>query len=341
MNVLIVDDDQMICDGTARRLEKSGIQEITDITCAYSAEETMAIFEKKTIHVLFSDIRMNGLTGLELIEAVKRLQPYVICIIVTAYDQFQYAQQAIRVGVHEFLVKPCSGREMRDQALHAVNRMQDSEPQRRRMLDEALRSAAIQASSPVDEIFRYHAMEAPRQIRVLRFSGTGASLPLPEGTWRYIPKEADFLLLDALPDAALGMLKTNPEVAGISSPGSDLYALYQEAGEQRTDRQIVATAMRYAKEHICDQLDMAVVANAMNLSYSYFSRIFHEETGMTFSKYMQKLRIEEAGKMLLAGEKLVEIAAKLGYQNAANLTRAFTRELGMSPSQWMDRQIKQ
>lgn len=141
MNVLIVDDDQMICDGTARRLEKSGIQEITDITCAYSAEEAMAIFEKKTIHVLFSDIRMNGLTGLELIEAVKRLQPYVICIIVTAYDQFQYAQQAIRVGVHEFLVKPCSGREMRDQALHAVNRMQDSEPQRRRMLDEALRSA--------------------------------------------------------------------------------------------------------------------------------------------------------------------------------------------------------
>ena len=45
--------------------------------------------------------------------------------------------------------------------------------------------------------------------------------------------------------------------------------------------------------------------------------------------------------MLLAGEKLVEIAAKLGYQNAANLTRAFTRELGMSPSQWMDRQIRQ
>ena len=72
---------------------------------------------------------------------------------------------------------------MRDQVLRAVNRMQDSEPQRRRMLDEALRSAAIQASSPVDEIFRYHAMEAPRQIRVLRFSGTGASLPLPEGTW--------------------------------------------------------------------------------------------------------------------------------------------------------------
>ena len=69
-------------------------------------------------------------------------------------------------------------------------------------------------------------------------------------------------------------MKTNPEVAGISGPGSDLYALYQEAGEQCTDRQIVATAMRYAKEHICDQLDMAVVANAMNLSYSYLAEFF-------------------------------------------------------------------
>ena len=62
MNVLIVDDDQMICDGTARRLEKSGIQEITDITCAYSAEEAMPIFDKKTKHLFFSYILFNGIT---------------------------------------------------------------------------------------------------------------------------------------------------------------------------------------------------------------------------------------------------------------------------------------
>ena len=340
MNVLIVDDDQMICDGTARRLEKSGIKENTNITCAYSSEESFSNFEKKTIHVLFSDIRMNGLTGLELIEAVKRLQPYVICIIVTAYDQFQYAQQAIRVGVHEFLVKPCSGKEMRDQALRAVNRMKDSEPQRRRMLDEALRSAVCQASSPVEEIFRSYAMEAPRQVRVLRFTEPNAQLTVPQVGWQYTPREADFLLVDALPDDTLQALNANPMVLGISSPGRDLSELYREAGERRTDRQIVAMAMQFAREHICDQLDMAVVANAMNLSYSYFSRIFHGETGKTFSKYMQRLRVEEAGKMLLSGEKLVDIAAKLGYQNAANLTRAFNRELGMSPSQWLDQQSR-
>lgn len=340
MNVLIVDDDQMICDGTARRLEKSGITEITDISCAYSGEEALALFQQKTIHVLFSDIRMNGLSGLELIEAVKRLQPYVICIVVTAYDQFQYAQQAIRVGVHEFLVKPCSGKEMRDQTLRAVNRMRDSEPHRRRMLDEALRSAVRQASSPVAEIFRYHAMEAPGQVRLLRLSEPGARPELPEGVWGYAPAQADFMLVEALPVSAAEALETSPAVAGISSPGAALWELYQETDMRRTDKQIVFLAKRFARAHICDQVDMAVVANAMNLSYSYFSRIFHEETGLTFSKYMQRLRVEEAGRMLLAGEKLVDIASRLGYQNAANLTRAFNRELGMSPSQWAEKQTK-
>lgn len=114
MRVLIVDDDQMICNGTARRLEKCGIADLDSICCAYSGEEALSIFQKETVHVLFSDIRMNGMTGLELIQAAKQLQPYTVCVVVTAYDQFQYAQQAIRVGVHDFLVKPCSGREMRE-----------------------------------------------------------------------------------------------------------------------------------------------------------------------------------------------------------------------------------
>ncbi len=340
MNILIVDDDQMICDGTARRLAKSGIAEITDITCAYSGEEALTIFQQKTIHVLFTDIRMNGLSGLEMIQAVKRLQPYVICIVVTAYDQFQYAQQAIRVGVHEFLVKPCSGKEMRDQALQAVNRMRDSQPHRRRLLDEALRAAVGQTGSPVGETFRYYAMEAPEQVRLVRLTARGMRPEAPEGVWCYAPGQADFMLLDANREDAAQALEASPCVSGISGPGNQLCELYQQAGERHTDRQIVAMAKRFAREHICDQVDMAVVANAMNLSYSYFSRIFHEETGMTFSKYMQHLRIEEAGQMLLAGEKLVDIAAKLGYQNAANLTRAFNRELGMSPSQWADRQGK-
>ena len=335
MRVLIVDDDQMICDGTARRLEKCGIADIDSICCAYSGEEALSIFQKETVHVLFSDIRMNGMTGLELIQTAKQLQPYTVCVVVTAYDQFQYAQQAIRVGVHDFLVKPCSGREMREQALRAVNCMTDTEPQRRRQLEEALCAAVRQAGAPANELFRYYAMEAPEQLRLVRFSSPDVRWQPPTG-WSYRPLNADFALI------AANAVPPSPEsnVLGISDAGSNLYALYQQAGEQGSNHQIVARARQYVQEHLCEPLDMAMVANVMNLSYSYFSRVFHEETGMTFSKYLQRLRLEEAGRLLLSGEKLVDIATHLHYQNAANLSRAFAREMGLSPSQWVEKQAR-
>lgn len=335
MRVLIVDDDQMICDGTARRLEKCGIADIDSICCAYSGEEALNVFQKETVHVLFSDIRMNGMTGLELIQAAKQLQPYTVCVVVTAYEQFQYAQQAIRVGVHDFLIKPCSGREMREQALRAVNCMTDTEPQRRRQLEEALCAAVRQAGAPANELFRYYAMEAPEQLRLVRFSSPDVRWQPPTG-WSYRPLNADFALIAAT------AVPPSPEsnVLGVSDAGSNLYALYQQAGEQGSNHQIVARARQYVQGHLCEPLDMAMVANVMNLSYSYFSRVFHEETGMTFSKYLQRLRLEEAGRLLLSGEKLVDIATHLHYQNAANLSRAFAREMGLSPSQWVEKQAR-
>ena len=98
----------------------------------------------------------------------------------------------------------------------------------------------------------------------------------------------------------------------------------------------VAYAKHYAKEHLYESIDMAVLANHLNLSYAYFSRVFHEQAGMTFSKYLLELRMQEVCRLLKNGEKLVDIAERFGYQNAANLTRSFTREIGMSPSKWLE-----
>lgn len=80
---------------------------------------------------------------------------------------------------------------------------------------------------------------------------------------------------------------------------------------------------------------MAVIANQLNMSYAYFSRIFRKETGQTFSEYILDKRLEETCHLLLMGERLVDIAAKLGYQNPGNLTRSFTKKYGISPSKWL------
>lgn len=112
----------------------------------------------------------------------------------------------------------------------------------------------------------------------------------------------------------------------------------RRAGTNPDQLHPVAYAKHYAQTHLYEPVDMAVLANRLNLSYAYFSRIFREEAGTTFTRYLLSLRMQEVCRLLLNGEKVVDIAEKLCYQNAANLTRSFTREFGMSPSHWLETQ---
>ena len=147
--------------------------------------------------------------------------------------------------------------------------------------------------------------------------------------------------------AALGMDERAPLTLtpGLGIPAmlrtlSEEIAAIRRAGTQPDALNPVPYAKHYAQEHLYEQIDMAVLANRLNLSYAYFSRIFREQAGTTFSRYLLSLRMQEVCRLLLNGEKLVDIAEKLCYQNAANLTRSFTREFGMSPSRWLEQQRK-
>lgn len=65
--------------------------------------------------IILSDIKMPGMNGLEFSEQVKKESPDTEIILLTGYDNFSFAQQALRIGVCEYLLKPVNFREM-----HAV-----------------------------------------------------------------------------------------------------------------------------------------------------------------------------------------------------------------------------
>ena len=105
MKYLVVDDEAAICQGTVQRLRRFLPPEDA-VECAFCGEDAIRQIAGSPPDVLITDIRMGAMDGLDLIEAARRVRPDIACIIITAFDSFKYAQQAIKLEVKDYLVKP-------------------------------------------------------------------------------------------------------------------------------------------------------------------------------------------------------------------------------------------
>ncbi|ANS74700.1 hypothetical protein AWM70_08945 [Paenibacillus yonginensis] len=104
MKVLIVDDELIIRQGISTVIdwEQAGFELLVP---AGSAEEALQRMPEEKPDILFTDIRMNGKSGLELAKETKAAYPDMQVVILSDYDEFQYAQQAMRDGVSDYLLK--------------------------------------------------------------------------------------------------------------------------------------------------------------------------------------------------------------------------------------------
>lgn len=122
MRLLIVDDEVIIRTGLASVIawHELGIELLHP---AASAEEAWSRLSEERPHILMTDIRMNGRSGLELAEAALDLLPELEVIILSGYDDFSYAQQAIRNGVTDYLLKTSKPEEIIKTVLQAKSRI--------------------------------------------------------------------------------------------------------------------------------------------------------------------------------------------------------------------------
>ena len=104
MRILIVDDEVIIRTGLASVIQWSELG-LELLEPAASAEEALERMIDEQPHILLTDIRMTGKTGLELAEEAQQLLPDLKVIILSGYDNFHYAQQAIRQNIADYLLK--------------------------------------------------------------------------------------------------------------------------------------------------------------------------------------------------------------------------------------------
>jgi len=100
--ILVIDDEHFITFTLKQHLEKEGYEVFT----APSAEEGMEIFKSEIPDIVILDIQLPGISGLEMLAAIKKLYPEVIVIIITAYGDIETAVSAIKSGAYDFVEKP-------------------------------------------------------------------------------------------------------------------------------------------------------------------------------------------------------------------------------------------
>lgn len=110
MNMLIADDELLIRNGLLSLDWKSiGIEEVYS---AGNGEEARDLLLSAPVDIVIFDIRMPGMTGLELAAMIKQYSIDTAVILLTGFSEFEYARQAIQSSVYEYLLKPFHPREI-------------------------------------------------------------------------------------------------------------------------------------------------------------------------------------------------------------------------------------
>ena len=108
--------------------------------------------------------------------------------------------------------------------------------------------------------------------------------------------------------------------------------------QETAESPVISRARNYINTHQHEDLSLAQVAQAVNMSAFYFCKTFKKATGMTFTDYLARVRVEKVKNLLLNPHKRVsEAAYEAGFQSLSQINRVFRKIAGESPSRYRER----
>jgi len=111
--VLLVDDETTILDALYNCIlwQQFGVG---TVLTASDGVQALEIISNQTVHLLITDIKMPRMDGMTLLKEVRASHPETHCILLTAYGEFEYARQALQLGVENYLLKPLQKEELEE-----------------------------------------------------------------------------------------------------------------------------------------------------------------------------------------------------------------------------------
>jgi two-component system response regulator YesN len=336
---------------------------------------------------------MPFINGLEMIERIKETQPGAVIIIISGHDEFGYAQQALKLRVFDYLLKPVQKERLEEVVTNAVRELETRKEQNRYLQmatsqlnknlpylrEDFLRNIIENSLSnrEIEEGISFFKLNIPDECVLIYIKKANSLSIEDQEDWdgalldfaienishEILSENAIYavfrdkrsnllaivdkvsektLLYEQVKDAIRSLLETT--VVTCSAPIKrglhDLNAAYMqvvvEVEEKYGHSPIVSRTIKYMEDHYTTPgLSIKDIADKLNISTAYISRLLKNETGCTFVELLTKIRINNSVKYLdCVSVKIVDIASKVGYSTQHYYCTAFKKVMGISPSQY-------
>lgn len=118
--LIIVDDEVEVRQSIVNSIDwaDAGFELVGDVS---NGQEALSLVEENAVDVVMTDIRMPVMDGLELSQHIQIIDPTIKIIILTGYDNIEYAQKAFRWNIHEYLLKPVSADDLYEALIRVKN----------------------------------------------------------------------------------------------------------------------------------------------------------------------------------------------------------------------------
>lgn len=271
--VAIIDDEPIIVEGLLKTMawEKWNCQ----ATCfAYNGKEGMALIRKERPDIIISDINMPEMDGLKMIAALKSEFPDMQLIILTGYREFEYAREAISLGVARFLLKPSKMNELEEAMDTVTKRLEEAEQREERMLQSVMPDTAFYKESVPDSGTASDAVSAAEEEREIPGQSEANSF-IVKNALEYIRENSQEKL--RLVDVAEQVYVSQWHLSKL---------LNKHTGKTFSDI-LNSARMEKARELLKDPslriYDVAEMVGFQDLAH--FSRVFKKMEGMSANEY--------------------------------------------------------
>jgi two-component system NtrC family response regulator len=173
-SILIIDDEKSQRDILTGYLKKKGYK----LFSASSGEEGIKIINQNLVDIILSDYKMPGMTGLEVLKEVKKINPQISFVIITAFGTVENAVQVIRLGADDYISKPVDLDELDillDRIIEHKNLKSENELLKTQLQEKYKITSVVSNSPQMSEVVSVAARVADSKATVLLTgeSGTG------------------------------------------------------------------------------------------------------------------------------------------------------------------------